>query len=87
MSRAGKFRSEAGSPFCQIFRGKYEPLDPLSVHNSFDDLGHIGHRDPAVKKVIGLDQNADAARALVEATRRANACFDPGQSPRTKLFF
>lgn len=73
--------------FRQVFRGKDEPLDPLSAHNPFDDLGHIRHRDPAVEKMIGLEQDADAARALVKAARRANTRLDFGEPAGAELFF
>jgi len=80
-------RGRATLTFRQVFRGKHEPLEPLSGHNPFDDLGHIRHHDPAVKKVIGLDQDADAARALVKAARRANARLGLGEPARAELFF
>ena len=86
-SNAGQPARKTSSTFRQVFRGKDEPLDPLSARDSFYNLGHIRQRDPAVKKVIGLNQDADAARALVKATRRANARLDLGEPVRAELFF
>ena len=71
----------------QVIWRKDEAFDSLTACDPFHDLGHIRYRDPPVKKVIGLDQNADAARTLVKAARRANARLDLGKPPRAKLFF
>jgi hypothetical protein len=57
---------KTASTFRQIFGAKDEPLDSLSGHNRFDDLWHIRHRDAPIKKMIGLDQDADSTRALVK---------------------
>jgi hypothetical protein len=82
-----KTASKTTLPFRQVFRGKDEPLDPFSAHKPLDDLGHVRHRNPTVKKVIGLDQDADATRALVKAARRANARLDFGEPAGADLCF
>jgi hypothetical protein len=77
---------KTASTFRQVFGGKDEPLDSLSGHNRFDDLWHIRHRNPAVKKMIGLDQDADATRALVKTARSTNARGDFVESAQAELF-
>ena len=77
---------KTGSTFRQVFGGKDEPLDSLSGHNSFDDLWYIRHRNPAVKKMVGLDQDTDATRALVKTTRSTNACGELAESAQAELF-
>lgn len=71
----------------EIVGAKNQPLDPLTAGNSIHDFGHVGHSDPPVKEMIGLDQNANSTRALVETARSANACLELGESARGELFF
>jgi hypothetical protein len=62
----------------QVVGTEDKSLDPLTARDSVDDFRHVRHGDAAIKEMIGFDQNADSARALVEATRGANASLDPG---------
>lgn len=68
----------AESPSRQVFGSEDEAFDPVAGHDSFHDLGDVGHRDAAIKEMVGFDQDADAARALVETTGRANAGLELG---------
>lgn len=63
-----------------------EPFDALTARERFHDFRDVGQRDTAVKEMVGLDQDANTARALIEAARCAGAGFEPGQTPRGKLF-
>jgi hypothetical protein len=67
---------------CQVFGGEDKAFDPAAAHNPFDDFGDVGDRDAAIKEMIGLDQNADTARALVETTGGTNARPELGCPPR-----
>jgi hypothetical protein len=59
----------------------------LTACDPFHDLGQISHCDVTVKKVIGLDQDTDATRALIEAARGAGTGSKLGQPTRGQLFF
>jgi hypothetical protein len=78
---------EAESSSRQIVGRKNKAFDPLAAHDSFHDFGDVRYGDAAIKEMVGLDQDADAARALVETTGGANAGLELGQSTRGDLFF
>ena len=61
------------STFREVVWAKNKSLDPLAPGNGLHDLRQVRQSNVTVKEMIGLDQNADAARALVQATRRAGA--------------
>ena len=56
------------STFRQIVKRQDEPFDSLTAGDSFDNLRDIRQRDVAIEEVVGLDQNANATGALIEAT-------------------
>jgi quercetin dioxygenase-like cupin family protein len=78
--------NEARSVPRQIGGTEDKALHTLAAGDSFHDLRHVRHGDAAVKKMIGLDQNADAAGALIETARGADAGLDLGQPARGELF-
>ena len=69
---------EAESSSRQVFGSEDEAFDAVAAHDSFHDLGDVGDSDAAVEEMVGLDQDADAARALVETTGGANAGLELG---------
>ena len=66
----------------EIIVAQNQPLDAPIARQRVDDLGHVGQGHSPVKEVVGLDENADAARALVEAAGGARARAEPGQAAR-----
>ena len=74
-----------GLPARQIVRREHQALDAPSACERFHDLRNIGRSDTPVKEVVRLDQNADAARTLVEAARFADARAEFRQTPRCDL--
>ena len=70
----------------QILRAQDEAFDALTACNPFHDFGQVGHCHVAVEEVIGLNQNANTARTLVEATRGAGAGPKWRQPARGQLF-
>ena len=57
----------------------------MTARNAFYDLWQVGHCHVTVKKVIRLNQDANTARALVEATRGARAGPKLRQAARGQL--
>jgi hypothetical protein len=70
----------------QVIGRKDEAFDSLTGYDPFHDFGQISHGNVTVEEVIGLDQDANTARALIEAARLAGPRLEPGQSPSGKLF-
>lgn len=70
----------------QVNRRKDETFDSLTGGDPFHDFWQISHGDVPVKKVIGLDQDANAAGTLVQATRGAGPGAKLGQPARGQLF-
>jgi hypothetical protein len=70
----------------QIVRREHQALEPPAARQRLHDLRDIGRSDTTVKKMVGLDQNADAARTLVEAARFADTRAEFRQTPRRDLF-
>jgi hypothetical protein len=62
----------------QVVGGEDEAFDPVAAHESFHNLGYVGDSDAPIKEMIGLNQNTDTARALVETTGGANAGLELG---------
>jgi hypothetical protein len=73
------------SPARQIVRGENETLDAPILGQRFDDLRHIGQRHATVEKMIWLDEDADAARALIETARFAGARAEFREAARLNL--
>ena len=71
----------------EIAGSEDQPLHPLTARERFNNFGDIRQRDPAIKEMIGLDENADSAGALIQAARCASACLELGQPARRELFF
>jgi hypothetical protein len=71
----------------QVGGSKHQPLDPPAAPERFNDLGDVRQRDPAIKEMIGLDQDANATGTLVEAARRAGARLQFRQPARGQVFF
>ena len=70
----------------EIVRGEHQTLDASIAGQRFHDLGQIRQGDASVKVVIGFDENADAAGALVETARLADASAEFRQTARGHLF-
>src|SRR6266699_5666996 len=71
----------------QLIRGEQEPFNRLAANESIHNLLDVGDRDAPVKKVIGLDQNRHARRALIETARCAHARLQLCESARGDLPF
>lgn len=54
------------SAFRQVISRQDEAFDSFTARDSFDDFGHVRERDVAIEEMIGLDQDADPARALIQ---------------------
>jgi uncharacterized protein YeaO (DUF488 family) len=78
---------ESCSAFGQLIATQHEPLNPAAIRDRIDNFRQVGHGHVTVKEMVGLDQDADATRALIEATAGANARFNFGQAARSQLFF
>ena len=65
----------------------HETSNRLALEESIHNLGDVRYRDAPVKKVIGFDQNRDAACALIETARCADARLELGESARGNLLF
>jgi len=76
--RVADDRSTAG----KVFVGQDQTFNARLTSERLHDLGDIGQGHMAVKEMIGLDENADAARALIETTRFAGPGAEPGQPTR-----
>jgi len=70
----------------QVIGSQHKPLDPLAARERFNDFGQIRGRHPTVKEMVGLDQDTNAARALVEAARGAGTRPELRQTARGELF-
>jgi hypothetical protein len=75
-----------GLPARKIVRREHKTLYAFAARQRFHDLRDIGRSDAPVKEMVWLDQNADAARTLVEATRFTDARAEFRQTPRRHLF-
>ena len=69
----------------QLFVCQYQPLDASVGRNRLYDFGHVRQRHVAIKEMIGFNQDADAARALIETTRLAGTRAEPGQAAFLQL--
>ena len=58
-----------------------------TAKDRIDNFREVGHGHVTVKEVVGLDQDADAARALIEATAGADPRLHPGEAAGGQLFF
>jgi regulator of RNase E activity RraA len=58
----------------------------LIARECVDDFRHVRERDSAIKEMVGLDQDANAARALIETARSAGTRLEFGQAARRELF-
>jgi len=70
----------------EIVRRKNQTLDTRVRGQRLHDLGHVGQSHAAVKVMVRLDENADAARTLIEAARLADASAKFREAPRLHLF-
>jgi hypothetical protein len=57
----------------QILGSEHQALEALTGGKPLYDFRNIRPRDATIKKMVGLDQDADAAGALIEAARGAGA--------------
>ena len=70
----------------QVFVGQHEPLDAATGRERVQNLWHVRERHVPIEEVVGFDENADAARALIEAAGGAGARAEPGQAAHLQLF-
>ena len=70
----------------EVAGAKDQPLDPLTARQRFYYFRHVRQRDSAIKEMIGLDQDTNAAGTLIEAARLADPRLDLRQTARGDLF-
>ena len=70
----------------ELVRIKHQPLDAFTGNERLDDFRHIRHCDVPVKEMVRLDEDADTARALIEAARFTDARAELRQTARRDLF-
>ena len=74
------------SAAAQVAGSKDKSFNPAANGDPIHNLRDVRHGDMAIKEMIRLDQDTDAARALIEATRRAHARRGRRQPAGRELF-
>lgn len=65
----------------KVAGSEHQPLDPLTARERLHNLRQVRQFDPAIKEMIGLNQDTNTARTLVEAARLADPRAELGQPP------